>query len=180
MCPSRWAGLWGMLPAPLLPERMFCPADPGCEELIIYAVFTSSQGEGWGQGLHSSRGGNLRAMTCGEPPSWWGAVGKGRLGRGPGPRVWPPAAAACPARSSVFRGSAVCVCCMADIRMVFNGPFAHRGAPTTKWMPFSGKMPTLTARHGEDPAQPRLSHSPLFLRDLCWVRPFARRGPPPL
>lgn len=47
----------------------------------------------------------------------------------------------CPARSSVFRGSAVCVYSMADIRMVFNGPFAHKEGPNYQWMPFSGKMP---------------------------------------
>uniref|UniRef100_A0A8C0D7T1 Semaphorin 3F n=1 Tax=Balaenoptera musculus TaxID=9771 RepID=A0A8C0D7T1_BALMU len=42
---------------------------------------------------------------------------------------------------SVFRGSAVCVYSMADIRMVFNGPFAHKEGPNYQWMPFSGKMP---------------------------------------
>lgn len=50
-------------------------------------------------------------------------------------------AAAGPAHSSVFRGSAVCVYSMADIRMVFNGPFAHKEGPNYQWMPFSGKMP---------------------------------------
>uniref|UniRef100_A0A8C2Y489 Semaphorin-3F n=1 Tax=Capra hircus TaxID=9925 RepID=A0A8C2Y489_CAPHI len=38
-------------------------------------------------------------------------------------------------------GSAVCVYSMADIRMVFNGPFAHKEGPNYQWMPFSGKMP---------------------------------------
>uniref|UniRef100_A0A4X2LR03 Semaphorin 3F n=1 Tax=Vombatus ursinus TaxID=29139 RepID=A0A4X2LR03_VOMUR len=42
---------------------------------------------------------------------------------------------------SVFRGSAVCVYSMADIRMVFNGPFAHKEGPNYQWMPFTGKMP---------------------------------------
>ena len=59
---------------------------------------------------------------------WGGALGRG-------------SAAACLACSSVFRGSAVCVYSMADIRMVFNGPFAHKEGPNYQWMPFSGKMP---------------------------------------
>ncbi|XP_038628306.1 semaphorin-3F isoform X2 [Tachyglossus aculeatus] len=42
---------------------------------------------------------------------------------------------------SVFKGSAVCVYSMADIRMVFNGPFAHKEGPNYQWMPFTGKMP---------------------------------------
>lgn len=69
------------------------------------------------------------------------SCGWGRAGEGPGPRSAPPTAAACPAHSSVFRGSAVCVYSMADIRMVFNGPFAHKEGPNYQWMPFSGKMP---------------------------------------
>lgn len=35
----------------------------------------------------------------------------------------------------------MCVYSMADIRMVFNGPFAHKEGPNYQWMPFSGKMP---------------------------------------
>lgn len=69
----------------------------------------------------------------------WPLGGGGRRGRGLGPgsaaHFWPPAC------SSVFRGSAVCVYSMADIRMVFNGPFAHKEGPNYQWMPFSGKMP---------------------------------------
>ncbi|XP_061473784.1 semaphorin-3F isoform X3 [Rhineura floridana] len=45
------------------------------------------------------------------------------------------------ASGSVFKGSAVCVYSMADIRMVFNGPFAHKESPNYQWMPFTGKMP---------------------------------------
>lgn len=68
----------------------------------------------------------------------WGRLGRvGTLGQGSPP----PIAANCPAHSSVFRGSAVCVYSMADIRMVFNGPFAHKEGPNYQWMPFSGKMP---------------------------------------
>lgn len=69
---------------------------------------------------------------CGVGAGWGGAP---RRGSG-----WPTAAAR-PACSSVFRGSAVCVYSMADIRMVFNGPFAHKEGPNYQWMPFSGKMP---------------------------------------
>ncbi|XP_032819456.2 semaphorin-3F isoform X1 [Petromyzon marinus] len=42
---------------------------------------------------------------------------------------------------SVFRGSAVCVYNMADIRMVFNGPFAHKEGPNYQWVPYQGKIP---------------------------------------
>nr|XP_032655196.1 semaphorin-3F-like [Chelonoidis abingdonii] len=42
---------------------------------------------------------------------------------------------------SVFKGSAVCVYSMADIRMVLNGPFAHKEGPNYQWMPYTGKMP---------------------------------------
>lgn len=43
--------------------------------------------------------------------------------------------------SSVFKGSAVCVYSMADIRMVFNGPFAHKEGPNYQWVAYTGKMP---------------------------------------
>ncbi|XP_060621729.2 semaphorin-3F isoform X1 [Anolis sagrei] len=49
--------------------------------------------------------------------------------------------AAFAASGSVFKGSAVCVYSMADIRMVFNGPFAHKEGPNYQWMPYTGKMP---------------------------------------
>ncbi|KAE8611853.1 hypothetical protein XENTR_v10012619 [Xenopus tropicalis] len=42
---------------------------------------------------------------------------------------------------SVFKGSAVCVYSMSDIRMVFNGPFAHKEGPNYQWMPYTGKIP---------------------------------------
>ncbi|XP_067417381.1 semaphorin-3F isoform X2 [Emydura macquarii macquarii] len=45
------------------------------------------------------------------------------------------------ASGSVFKGSAVCVYSMADIRMVFNGPFAHKEGPSYQWVPYTGKMP---------------------------------------
>uniref|UniRef100_A0A4W4HRW1 Semaphorin-3C n=1 Tax=Electrophorus electricus TaxID=8005 RepID=A0A4W4HRW1_ELEEL len=43
--------------------------------------------------------------------------------------------------SSVFKGSAVCVYSMADILMVFNGPFAHREGPNFQWVAFQGRIP---------------------------------------
>lgn len=51
---------------------------------------------------------------------------------------------------------------MADIRMVFNGPFAHKEGPNYQWMPYTGKMPyprpgtvsTTWARVGREPALP--------------------------
>uniref|UniRef100_A0A3Q3JCQ4 Sema domain, immunoglobulin domain (Ig), short basic domain, secreted, (semaphorin) 3Fb n=1 Tax=Monopterus albus TaxID=43700 RepID=A0A3Q3JCQ4_MONAL len=42
---------------------------------------------------------------------------------------------------SVFKGSAVCVYSMADIRMVFNGPFAHKEGPSYQWVAYTGKIP---------------------------------------
>ncbi|NXS05150.1 SEM3G protein, partial [Oxylabes madagascariensis] len=43
--------------------------------------------------------------------------------------------------SHVFRGSAVCVYRMADIREVFNGPFAHRESPHHRWGAYEGRVP---------------------------------------
>uniref|UniRef100_A0A8C1Z7K1 Sema domain, immunoglobulin domain (Ig), short basic domain, secreted, (semaphorin) 3Fa n=1 Tax=Cyprinus carpio TaxID=7962 RepID=A0A8C1Z7K1_CYPCA len=42
---------------------------------------------------------------------------------------------------SVFKGSAVCVYSMADVRMVFNGPFAHKEGPNYQWVAYQGKIP---------------------------------------
>ncbi|XP_029287914.1 semaphorin-3F-like isoform X1 [Cottoperca gobio] len=42
---------------------------------------------------------------------------------------------------AVFKGSAVCVYSMADIRMVFNGPFAHKEGPNYQWVAYTGKIP---------------------------------------
>ncbi|KAF3860196.1 hypothetical protein F7725_000451 [Dissostichus mawsoni] len=49
----------------------------------------------------------------------------------------------CP-RSSVFKGSAVCVYSMNDIRRAFLGPFAHKEGPNYQWVPFQGKCPSKT------------------------------------
>ncbi|XP_049683057.1 semaphorin-3G [Accipiter gentilis] len=43
--------------------------------------------------------------------------------------------------SHVFQGSAVCVYRMADIREVFNGPFAHRETPHHQWGAYEGRVP---------------------------------------
>lgn len=42
---------------------------------------------------------------------------------------------------SVFKGSAVCVYSMGDVRMVFNGPFAHKEGPNYQWVAYQGKIP---------------------------------------
>ncbi|TSM44138.1 Semaphorin-3D [Bagarius yarrelli] len=44
-------------------------------------------------------------------------------------------------KSSVFRGSAVCVYTMASIRAAFNGPFAHKDGPDYRWVEYKGKIP---------------------------------------
>ncbi|KAM9829802.1 semaphorin-3B [Syngnathus typhle] len=43
--------------------------------------------------------------------------------------------------SSVFKGSAVCLYSMNDIRRAFLGPFAHKEGPNYQWVPFQGKVP---------------------------------------
>ncbi|KAK7878457.1 hypothetical protein WMY93_030994 [Mugilogobius chulae] len=42
---------------------------------------------------------------------------------------------------SVFKGSAVCVYSMSDIRNVFNGPFAHKHGHNYQWTEYTGKIP---------------------------------------
>uniref|UniRef100_A0A8C4YYM5 Sema domain, immunoglobulin domain (Ig), short basic domain, secreted, (semaphorin) 3Gb n=1 Tax=Gadus morhua TaxID=8049 RepID=A0A8C4YYM5_GADMO len=42
---------------------------------------------------------------------------------------------------SVFKGSAVCVYAMSDIRNVFNGPFSHKHGHNYQWTPYTGKIP---------------------------------------
>ncbi|XP_062891505.1 semaphorin-3F-like isoform X2 [Mobula hypostoma] len=42
---------------------------------------------------------------------------------------------------SVFRGSAVCVYSLSDVRTVFNGPFAHREGRHFQWGPYTGRVP---------------------------------------
>ncbi|XP_036375635.1 semaphorin-3D-like [Megalops cyprinoides] len=43
--------------------------------------------------------------------------------------------------SSIFKGSAVCVYSMADIRSVFNGPYAHKEGPDHRWVEYEGRVP---------------------------------------
>ncbi|XP_042191156.1 semaphorin-3D [Callorhinchus milii] len=43
--------------------------------------------------------------------------------------------------SSIFKGSAVCVYKMADIRAVFNGPYSHKEGPDHRWVEFEGRIP---------------------------------------
>ncbi|XP_028822650.1 semaphorin-3G-like isoform X2 [Denticeps clupeoides] len=63
--------------------------------------------------------------------------------------------------SNVFRGYAVCVYRMSDIREVFNGPFAHKDGADHQWGPYEGRVPY--PRPGACPskmtAQPSLGFS---------------------
>ncbi|XP_067090430.1 semaphorin-3E isoform X1 [Osmerus mordax] len=43
--------------------------------------------------------------------------------------------------SAVFKGYAVCVYHMDDIRAAFNGPFAHRERPEHHWTPYEDRVP---------------------------------------
>lgn len=43
--------------------------------------------------------------------------------------------------SAVFKGYAVCVYHMEDIRAAFNGPFAYRERPEHHWTPYEEKVP---------------------------------------
>ncbi|KAG9345636.1 hypothetical protein JZ751_008780 [Albula glossodonta] len=43
--------------------------------------------------------------------------------------------------SNIFKGSAVCMYSMADVRRVFLGPYAHRDGPNYQWVPFQGRVP---------------------------------------
>ncbi|KAM6961008.1 semaphorin-3E [Aplochiton taeniatus] len=43
--------------------------------------------------------------------------------------------------SAVFKGYAVCVYHMEDIRAAFNGPFAHREKPEHNWTPYEDRVP---------------------------------------
>ncbi|XP_063797472.1 semaphorin-3B-like [Pseudophryne corroboree] len=43
--------------------------------------------------------------------------------------------------SSVFRGSAICVYTMNDVRRAFLGPFAHKEGPNYQWVSYQGRVP---------------------------------------
>nr|XP_023671776.1 semaphorin-3A [Paramormyrops kingsleyae] len=53
--------------------------------------------------------------------------------------------------SNIFKGSAVCMYNMADMRRVFLGPYAHRDGPNYQWVPFLGRVPY--PRPGTCPSQ---------------------------
>ncbi|TSM36136.1 Semaphorin-3F [Bagarius yarrelli] len=67
---------------------------------------------------------------------------------------------------SVFKGSAICVYSMADVRMVFNGPFAHKEGPNYQWIAYQGKIPY--PRPGTIRSDGRMLHTDqgLLLRSL--------------
>lgn len=46
-----------------------------------------------------------------------------------------------PPLSNIFKGSAVCMYSMADVRRVFLGPYAHRDGPNYQWVPFQARVP---------------------------------------
>jgi len=56
-------------------------------------------------------------------------------------RAWLCSAHSLSPLSHVFQGSAVCVYRMADVREVFNGPFAHRESPHHQWGAYEGRVP---------------------------------------
>ncbi|XP_062837907.1 semaphorin-3D [Anolis carolinensis] len=43
--------------------------------------------------------------------------------------------------SSVFKGSAICVYSMVDIRAVFNGHYAHKESADHRWVQYDGRIP---------------------------------------
>lgn len=43
--------------------------------------------------------------------------------------------------SAIFKGSAVCVYNMEDIRAVFNGPYAHKEGSDHRWVEYEGRIP---------------------------------------
>ncbi|KAL8219230.1 UNVERIFIED_CONTAM: Semaphorin-3A [Gekko kuhli] len=43
--------------------------------------------------------------------------------------------------SNIFKGSAVCMFSMTDVRRVFLGPYAHRDGPNYQWVPYQGRVP---------------------------------------
>lgn len=45
------------------------------------------------------------------------------------------------AHSSVFKGSAVCLYTMHDIRRAFLGPFAHKEGPNYQWVSYQSRVP---------------------------------------
>lgn len=92
---------------------------------------------------------------------------------------WPPMGSELPSSSPsshVFRGSAVCVYRMADVREVFNGPFAHRESPLHQWAAYEGRVPyprpgVVSSPWGADPllqGGERWGRAPLSLLGSRW------------
>nr|XP_015820115.2 semaphorin-3D isoform X1 [Nothobranchius furzeri] len=86
--------------------------------------------------------------------------------------------------SSIFRGSAVCVYSMADIRAVFNGPYAHKEGPDHRWVEYDGRIPY--PRPGTCPSKtydPRITSTKDFPDDvISFIRfhPLMHRSVHPL
>ena len=78
--------------------------------------------------------------------------------------------------SAVFKGYAVCMYNMEEIRAVFNGPFAHRERADHHWSVYEGKVPY--PRPGSVSHTWKLSkdcmlfggdHSSQFVKQYCGV-----------
>lgn len=140
---ARVGGPVGFLPQAVFPvpsplfQRMCLSSRPRMLGIQSFMPSLPPQGKA-GVRASSRRIGGLWLM---EDPGLVVSYGWMWAGEGRGSRVCPSRSSNLLAHSSVFRGSAVCVYSMADIRMVFNGPFAHKEGPNYQWMPFSGKMP---------------------------------------
>lgn len=70
--------------------------------------------------------------------------------------------------SSIFQGSAVCVYSMADIRAVFNGPYAHKESADHRWVQYDGRIPY--PRPGTVCIQfnNKLFFKPIFSSSFCY------------
>ncbi|GCC35100.1 hypothetical protein chiPu_0013581 [Chiloscyllium punctatum] len=80
--------------------------------------------------------------------------------------------------SNVFQGYAVCVYHMADIREVFNGPYAHKEGPDYQWTAYEGKVPY--PRPGSCPSKITTQPSRLYTSTKNYpddVLHFARSHP---
>ncbi|XP_033824167.1 semaphorin-3D [Periophthalmus magnuspinnatus] len=86
--------------------------------------------------------------------------------------------------SSLFPGSAVCVYNMADIRAVFNGPYAHKESPDHKWVEYDGRIPY--PRPGTCPSKtydPRIKSTKDFPDEVVSfmrMHPLMQRSVPPV
>lgn len=108
---------------------------------VLHAIHTTKVETGSGQPcfLHSAA---LFFLTkpFGGKPSLSSALDPVCRRNSVTPDHFPHCISVCP-NSSVFKGSAVCVYSMADVRMVFNGPFSHKEGPNYQWVAYTGKIP---------------------------------------